>query len=177
MFPLLRLCYLRDVIYFQNLKMSKDLSDPMFNRVKYLSMTKTSQDFRRWNWRLLILANLWKSDSVWLTRIKPRLFVKKSQFLYYFNNQKHLLKTNSFCLDDADDRCIFNASGNLYWLLHQKYSMIFQAQFIFSFCVNTVTRICIHRRSWFDWMNCFQGCVLFSLDKEFTQVRPYFVQY
>ena len=138
MFPLLRLCYLRDVIYFLNLKMSKDLSDPMFNRVKYLSMTKTSQDFRRWNWRLLILANLLKSDSVWHTRIKPKLFVKKSQFLYYFNNQKHLLKTNSFCLDDADDRCIFNASGNLYWLLHQKYSMIFQAQFIFSFCVNTV---------------------------------------
>ena len=103
--------------------------------------------------------------------------LKKSQFLYYFNNQKHLLKTNSFCLDDADDRCIFNASGNLYWLLHQKYSMIFQAQFIFSFCVNTVTRICIHRRSWFDWMNCFQVGVLFSLDKEFTQVIPYFVQY
>ena len=108
MFPLLRLCYLRDVFYFLNLKMSKDLSDPMFNRVKYLSMTKTSQDFRRWNWRLLILANLWKSDSVWLTRIITKLFVKKSQFLYYFNNHKHLLKTYSFCLDDADERCIFN---------------------------------------------------------------------
>ena len=96
--------------------MSKDSSDPMFNRVNYLSMTKTSQDFRRLNWRLLILANLWKSDSVQcdLQESNQDFSLKKSQFLYYFNNQKHLLKTNSFCLDDADDRCIFNASGNLY---------------------------------------------------------------
>ena len=111
------------------------------------------KDFTRFSSMELEASHSCESLEKWLSvtyKNQTKTFRKKSQFLYYVNNQKHLLKTYSFCLDDADDRCIFNASGNLYWLLHQKYSMIFQAQFIFSFCVNTVTRICIHRRSWFD---------------------------